>query len=260
MRISDTSSRPGDEPGQVIPRHVAIIMDGNNRWARSRSLPGPVGHRAGVEAVRGVLRACRRHGVEVLTLFAFSSENWGRPQPEVRALLALLSRYLRSEVRELHKDGIRLRFIGQRDRFSERLRRLMLQSEQLTAGNTSATVVIAVDYGGQWDIALAAQKLAQRVLEGSLKPQEITPELMDRNISISDLPRPDLCIRTGGDARVSNFMLWHFAYTELYFTNTLWPDFDEVAFAGALADYSRRERRFGLRDAPGLIGQEEASA
>jgi len=227
-------------------------MDGNNRWAKRRGLPGPAGHRAGVEAVRGVLRACREQGVEVLTLFAFSSENWGRPQPEVRALLALLSRYLRNEVRELHKDGIRLRFIGQRSRFSERLRRLMQQSEQLTAGNTQATVVIAVDYGGQWDIAQAAQKLAQRVLDGSLLPAQITPELIDQHISISDLPRPDLCIRTGGDARVSNFMLWHFAYSELYFTNTLWPDFDEKEFACALADYSRRERRFGLRDVPDL--------
>ena len=253
MRISQISSPPIDPTVQVVPHHVAIIMDGNNRWAKRRGLPAPAGHRAGVEAVRGVLRACREQGVEVLTLFAFSSENWGRPQPEVRALLALLSRYLRNEVRELHKDGIRLRFIGQRSRFSERLRRLMQQSEQLTAGNTKATVVIAVDYGGQWDIAQAAQKLAQRVLDGSLQPAQITPELIDQHVSVSDLPRPDLCIRTGGDARVSNFMLWHFAYSELYFTNTLWPDFDEAEFARALADYSRRERRFGLRhDVPDL--------
>ncbi|MCB1699855.1 MAG: di-trans,poly-cis-decaprenylcistransferase [Pseudomonadales bacterium] len=253
MRVSENLSGPASEPGQVIPRHVAIIMDGNNRWAKRRGLPGAAGHRAGVEAVRGMLKACREQGVEVLTLFAFSSENWGRPQPEVRALLALLSRYLRNEVRELHKDGIRLRFIGERIRFSERLRRLMLQSEQLTAANTAATVVIAVDYGGQWDIAQAAQKLARRVLEGSLQPHQITPELIDRNISISDLPRPDLCIRTGGDARISNFMLWHFAYSELYFTNTLWPDFDAIEFANALSDYSRRERRFGVRETtPGL--------
>jgi undecaprenyl diphosphate synthase len=260
MQISDKSSRPVDAVAPVIPRHVAIIMDGNNRWAKRRGLPGAAGHRAGVEAVRGVLRACRQHGVEVLTLFAFSSENWGRPQPEVRALLALLSRYLRNEVRELHKDGICLRFIGERSRFSERLQRLMQQSEQFTAGNSDATVVIAVDYGGQWDIAQAAQKLAQRVLEGSLLPSQITPELIDRHVSISDLPRPDLCIRTGGDARVSNFMLWHFAYSELYFTNTLWPDFNEVEFAGALADYSRRERRFGLRDDRGLGAGGGASA
>jgi undecaprenyl diphosphate synthase len=259
MQISDISPS-GDALAPAIPRHVAIIMDGNNRWAKRRGLPGPAGHRAGVEAVRGVLRACREHGVEVLTLFAFSSENWGRPQPEVRALLALFSRYLRSEVRELHEDGIRLRFIGERIRFSERLRRLMLQSEQMTAANTGATVVIAVDYGGQWDIAQAAQKLAQRVKEGSLQPREITAELIDRNVSVSDLPKPDLCIRTGGDARVSNFMLWQFAYSELYFTNTLWPDFDEAEFAKALADYSLRERRFGLRDAPGLIAPDGTHA
>ena len=252
MNTGDNTATAVQIPGQVIPRHVAIIMDGNNRWAKRRGLPGPAGHRAGVEAVRGVLRACQQHGVEVLTLFAFSSENWGRPKPEVRALLALLSRYLRSEVKDLHKDGIRLRFIGQRRRFSDRLRRLMQQSEQLTAGNTQSTLVIAVDYGGQWDIAQATQQLALQVSGGTLLPEQITPELIDKNISISDLPRPDLCIRTGGDARVSNFMLWHFAYTELYFTNTLWPDFDETEFARALADYSSRERRFGLRES-GLL-------
>jgi undecaprenyl diphosphate synthase len=237
----------------VIPRHVAIIMDGNNRWAKRNGVSGPTGHRAGVEAVRGVLRACKHHGVEVLTLFAFSSENWGRPVPEVRALLALLSRYLRNEVRELHKDGIRIRFIGERSRLSQRQQNLMQQSESLTRDNTGATVVIAVDYGGQWDIAQATQKLARQVQEGSLQPQDITPELIDRNISISELPRPDLCIRTGGDARISNFMLWHFAYTELYFTDTLWPDFKEPEFARALAEYSLRERRFGLRDPDGLV-------
>jgi undecaprenyl diphosphate synthase len=244
----------------VIPRHVAIIMDGNNRWAKRRGVSGPTGHRAGVEAVRGVLRACKHHGVEVLTLFAFSSENWGRPVPEVRALLALLSRYLRNEVRELHKDGIRIRFIGERRRFSQRQQQLMQQSEKLTFGNTGATVVIAVDYGGQWDIAQAAQKLARQVQAGSLQPKDITPELIDRNISISDLPRPDLCIRTGGDARISNFMLWHFAYTELYFTDTLWPDFTEPEFARALAEYSLRERRFGLREPDGLVAGGNSNA
>jgi undecaprenyl diphosphate synthase len=235
-------------------------MDGNNRWARRNGLPGTAGHRAGVEAVRGVLRACRDQGVKVLTLFAFSSENWGRPQPEVRALLALLSRYLRNEVREMHKDGIRLRFIGKRDNFSSALCRLMDQSEQLTADNTVSTVIIALDYGGQWDIAQAAQKLAYQVQAGTLQPADITAQLIDDNVSISDLPRPDLCIRTGGDARISNFMLWHFAYSELYFTNTLWPDFGELEFARALADYSRRERRFGVRDTTGLFeaGSEHA--
>ncbi len=244
-----TSSGPpsGSEPGPVVPRHVAIIMDGNNRWAKRNGVAGPAGHRAGVEAVRGVMRACKKQGVEVLTLFAFSSENWGRPRPEVRALLALLSRYLRNEVSQLNEDGIRLRFIGRRDRFSERLQRLMRQSEHLTAHNTEATVVIAVDYGGQWDIAEAAKQLAAQVQRGELELEEITPESLDARISIAELPRPDLCIRTGGDARISNFMLWHFAYSELYFTDILWPDFGELEFARALADYSRRERRFGLR-------------
>jgi undecaprenyl diphosphate synthase len=259
--VTDTNLSDKDDDGVlVIPRHVAIIMDGNNRWAKRKGISGPTGHRAGVEAVRGILRACKRHGVEVLTLFAFSSENWGRPVPEVRALLALLSRYLRNEVRELHEDGIRVRFIGERRRFSQRQQKLMQQSEELTRGNTDATVVIAVDYGGRWDIAQAAQGLARQVKTGTLQPQDITPELIDRNISISNLPRPDLCIRTGGDARISNFMLWHFAYTELYFTDILWPDFSESEFDRALAEYARRERRFGLREPDGLVSSEDSSA
>ncbi|HEY6130764.1 MAG TPA: polyprenyl diphosphate synthase, partial [Halioglobus sp.] len=159
-----------------------------------------------------------------------------------------------------HKDGIRMRFIGERRRFSQRQQKLMQQSENLTRGNAGATVVIAVDYGGQWDIAQATQKLARQVQQGSLQPQDITPELIDRSISISDLPRPDLCIRTGGDARISNFMLWHFAYTELYFTDTLWPDFSESEFARALAEYSRRERRFGLREPDGLVAGADSNA
>ncbi|QIB66690.1 polyprenyl diphosphate synthase [Kineobactrum salinum] len=240
-------------PGAATPRHVAIIMDGNNRWARRQGLPGHAGHRAGVEAVRGVLRACRHHRVEVLTLFAFSSENWGRPQTEVRALLALLSRYLRSEVRELHKDGVRIRFIGRRDRFSEQLQRLMGNAEHLTRDNRQASVVIAVDYGGRWDIVQAARRLAERVAAGGLQPEAITEQALQEEMSIGDLPAPDLCIRTGGDARISNFMLWDFAYSELYFSNTLWPDFGELEFARALADYARRERRFGLREPDGLV-------
>ncbi len=255
--MSDSPSRKTDSADLVVPRHVAIIMDGNNRWAKRHGVPGPAGHRAGVEAVRGVLRACRDHGVEVLTLFAFSSENWGRPLPEVRALMALLSRYLRNEVRELHEDGIRLRFIGKRERFSPRLQKLMRQSEALTADNTTATCVIAADYGGRWDIAEAAATLARRVRDGKLAADDITPELLGEEISLSDVPPPDLCIRTGGDSRISNFLLWQFAYTELYFTNTLWPDFGELEFARALADYSRRERRFGLRQ-PGEAAAGEA--
>ncbi len=167
--------------------------------------------------------------------------------PEVRALLALLHRYLRNEVRELHSDGVRLRFVGERSRFSRRLQHLMQQSEALTAGNTGATVVIAADYGGRWDIAQACRQLAEQVRDGSLTPDEITPDLLSDQLSTAGLPYPDLCIRTGGDTRISNFMLWQFAYSELYFTETLWPDFGELEFARALADYSRRERRFGVR-------------
>lgn len=252
--MSTESSTAGETRQHgIVPRHVAIIMDGNNRWARRRGLSGPAGHRAGVEAVRGVLRACRDHGIRVLTLFAFSSENWGRPQPEVRALLALLSRYLRNEVRQLHTDNIRVRFIGERRHFSDRLRRLMTHAEHLTVGNTGATMVIAVDYGGRWDIARAARHLAERVARGELEPQDIDEQRLGEEVCLSDLPPPDLCIRTGGDARISNFMLWQFAYSELYFSQVLWPDFGELEFARALNDYALRDRRFGLREPDGLV-------
>ncbi|MFT6956954.1 MAG: undecaprenyl diphosphate synthase [Halieaceae bacterium] len=255
---NNTTGASGSD--MVVPHHVAIIMDGNNRWAKREGVVGSAGHRAGVEAVRGVLRACRSQGVQVLTLFAFSSENWGRPQPEVRALLALLSRYLRREVRQLHDDGVRLRFIGERGKFSARLQRLMLQCERLTAENTTATVVIAVDYGGRWDIAQAAQQLAMQVKAGIIEPSDITPARLESCLQSCELPHPDLCIRTGGDARISNFMLWQFAYSELYFTSTLWPDFGELEFARALADYGRRERRFGLREPDGLVSRGDLDA
>jgi undecaprenyl diphosphate synthase len=199
------------------------------------------------------MQACRDQGVEVLTLFAFSSENWGRPRHEVRALLALLSRYLRTEVRQLQDDGVCLRFIGERGRFSVRLQRLMEHAERATANNCEATVVIAVDYGGQWDIASAARRLAERAAAGTLDPAAIDRDLLAGELSLSDLPLPDLCIRTGGDARISNFLLWHFAYSELYFTGTLWPDFGELELARALQDYSSRERRFGRREPDGLV-------
>jgi undecaprenyl diphosphate synthase len=224
-------------------------MDGNNRWAKKKRLPGPAGHSAGVEAVRKVLRACEGYGVEVLTLFAFSSENWERPSAEVNALMQLLSRYLRTEIEELCADGVRLRFIGERGRFTEKLKMQMVEAESRTAANTRTTLAIAVDYGGQWDIANAAKQLAQRVAAGQLEADDISVELLDMETALADLPKPDLCIRTGGDARISNFMLWQFAYSELYFTETLWPDFGELDLARALQDFSRRERRFGRREA-----------
>jgi undecaprenyl diphosphate synthase len=232
----------------MVPQHIAIIMDGNNRWAKQRGLSGSAGHAAGVETVRNVLRACNEHGISVLTLFAFSSENWGRPRPEVRYLLALFTRYLRNETRALHEDGIRIRFIGQRHRFGPRLQMLISEAEELTRNNHDTTLVIAADYGGQWDIAAAARRLATRVAAGEIGPDDVTPALLDSEICLADLPRPDLCIRTGGDHRVSNFMLWQFAYAELYFTETLWPDFSAADLAAAIEDFSRRERRFGRRD------------
>jgi undecaprenyl diphosphate synthase len=223
-------------------------MDGNNRWAKRRNLPGAAGHRAGVEAIRNVLRACNRNKVKVLTLFAFSSENWGRPRSEVRTLLALFSRYLRNETRELHADGIRIRFIGRRNNFSERQQKLMSYAETLTENNVDTTLVIAADYGGQWDISNAVRGLAEQVERGELASADITADMLDERVSLADLPRPDLCIRTGGDHRISNFMLWQFAYSELYFTDTLWPDFGEADLERAIEDFSLRERRFGVRD------------
>jgi undecaprenyl diphosphate synthase len=222
-------------------------MDGNNRWARRAGVPGALGHRAGVETVRKVLEACQSRGISVLTLFAFSSENWGRPETEVRALLALFSRYLRREVDKLCRDGVRLKFVGRRDRFSPRLQRLMQYCESITAANDTATLVLAVDYGGRWDMTQAVQKIAQSVIAGTLTPQDITQASVDAAMSLGGLPKPDLCIRTGGDHRISNFLLWDFAYTEFVFSDVLWPDFDDIELDLALADFAQRDRRFGLR-------------
>jgi undecaprenyl diphosphate synthase len=237
------------------PQHIAIIMDGNGRWASRRGLPVPAGHRAGVEAVRSALKGCKDKGIEVLTLFAFSSENWGRPETEVRALMALLCHYLRREVEQLQRDSVRLRFIGRRDRLSLRLQRLMIRSEEATAANTGATLVLAVDYGGQWDVIDAVRKLASEVAAGTLSADEINSDRFEQTLSLGDLPPPDLCIRTGGDARISNFMLWQLAYTEFYFCEALWPDFDEAALTRAIEDFQSRERRFGLRSGSDIFSE-----
>jgi undecaprenyl diphosphate synthase len=243
-----SDSRVAAEPGlQRLPRHVAIIMDGNNRWARRRGLPGSAGHKAGVECIRGVLAACRRFGIEALTLFAFSSENWQRPSAEVSALMGLFSTYLTNEVKKLHRDQVRLRFIGSRARLKPALLRKMEQAERLTAANTGATLVIAVDYGGQWDITEMARTLAQRVERGELRATDIDEQLVDSAMALSDLPKPDLLIRTAGEQRISNFLLWQLAYAELYFTDTLWPDFGERDMIAALHAFDQRERRFGGR-------------
>ena len=230
-----------------IPRHVAIIMDGNHRWARARHLPGAAGHRAGARALRPVAERAADVGVEVLTLFAFSTENWNRPRREVRLLVELMKRLLTDDVDELATRGIGVRIIGERGRFSEELQGLMTRAERLTDANTGMQLNLAVSYGGRWDIANAARRLAERVRAGELEPDAIDETLLGEEISMGDVPPPDLCIRTGGDRRISNFLLWQFAYTELYFTETFWPDFDEAALDLAVEDFACRQRRFGRR-------------
>jgi undecaprenyl diphosphate synthase len=249
-------SKPSAENSIHLPRHVAIIMDGNGRWARKRLLPRVAGHQAGVDAVRGVVESCAKKGIKVLTLFAFSSENWRRPPSEVGLLMELFLQTLKREVKRLHSNNVRLRVIGERTAFDPKLQLRIAEAEETTRNNTGLTVVIAANYGGRWDIAQAARSLAQKVEAGQLKSADITSEMLDQHLSMSDLPEPDLFIRTGGEQRVSNFLLWQLAYTELYFTDTLWPDFLGAAFDDALLSFSKRQRRFGrtgdqVEQAPG---------
>ena len=228
-----------------LPRHIAIIMDGNGRWARQRGLPRVAGHRAGVEAVRRTVAECTKRGVEALTLFAFSSENWRRPKTEVKLLMELFVSSLQQEIRRMHENNVRLRVIGDRSAFNEKLQRCIADAEATTRENTGLTLVIAANYGGRWDIAQAARALARRVASGALNPEAITSEALQAELCLRDLPEPDLFIRSGGEQRISNFLLWQLAYTELYFTECLWPDFDAQAFESALNAYVQRERRFG---------------
>lgn len=228
-----------------VPRHVAIIMDGNNRWARKRLMPGVAGHKAGVDAVKAAIEVCAEEGVEVLTLFAFSSENWRRPEDEVGALMELFLGALRREVRRLRENDIRLRIIGDRSRFTPELRKAMHDAEALTQGCQRLTLVVAANYGGQWDIAQAARQLAVRVAEGQLDAGSISEAHLQACLSTAEWPLPDLCIRTGGERRISNFLLWQLAYAELYFSDLFWPDFKQDALREALADFARRQRRFG---------------
>ena len=238
-------SKAKQEASALVPRHVAIIMDGNNRWAKKRLLPGVAGHKAGVDAVRAVIEVCAEAGVEVLTLFAFSSENWQRPAEEVGALMELFLSALRREARKLKENAISLRIIGDRSRFHPELQAAMREAEQQTAGESRFVLQVAANYGGQWDIAQAAQRLAREVQAGHLQPEDITPGLLQGCLATGDLPLPDLCIRTGGEHRISNFLLWQLAYSELYFSDLFWPDFKHEAMRKALADFSKRQRRFG---------------
>lgn len=232
-------------PARSVPRHVAIIMDGNNRWARKRLLPGVAGHKAGVDAVKAVIEVCAEEGVEVLTLFAFSSENWRRPEAEVGALMELFLGALRREVKRLRENGIRLCIVGDRSRFAPELRQAMLDAEALTVEGRRLTLVVAANYGGQWDIAQAVKKLAGQVLEGQLTLDQIGEPQVEAALSTANWPLPDLCIRTGGERRVSNFLLWQLAYAELYFSDLYWPDFKQEALREAFADFAQRQRRFG---------------
>ncbi len=229
----------------MLPKHIAIVMDGNGRWAKQRRLPRIAGHRAGQEAVRRTVRACAERGIEALTLFAFSSENWRRPEQEVSLLMELFLKALQSEVGDLHKNNIRVRIIGERSAFEAKLQQQMEAAEQLTQANTGLCLVIAANYGGRWDITQAARQIGYRIEHAQLRAEQVTAEVLGSCMALHDLPEPDLFIRTAGEQRISNFLLWQLAYTELYFTDTLWPDFDVPDLEQALAAYASRERRFG---------------
>ncbi len=232
----------------AVPRHIAIIMDGNGRWATQRRLPRVAGHTRGVDAVRACVEACARAGVEYLTLFAFSSENWRRPVEEVSFLMRLFVTALEREIGKLHANGIRLRVIGDLSQFDSRIQDLIRRAETKTAGNTRLTLTIAANYGGRWDILQAARKVAeQAAAEG--RADAIDEQSFAEHLAMAYAPEPDLFIRTGGETRISNFLLWQLAYTELYFTETFWPDFNAETLADAIASYRRRERRFGRTSA-----------
>lgn len=231
--------------GAGVPNHVAIIMDGNGRWAKARGMPRQSGHRAGVTAAREVVEACGKRGVKILTLFTFSSENWKRPKEEVSGLMQLFVEALGKQVKELHKQGIKVRFIGQRDTLSDRLRKKLEQSEELTRNNNRMLLNIALSYGGRWDIVNAARSAIADAQAGHLAAEELDEERFSSYLSLAGQPDPDLFIRTGGETRISNFLLWNLAYTEMVFQDCLWPDFKDSNLDAAMSSFAGRERRFG---------------
>ena len=243
MSLFGVSARTKQESpsSSDVPQHIAIIMDGNGRWAKRRLMPRVAGHRKGVEALRGVIRSCAERGVSHLTVFAFSSENWRRPQEEVTLLMELFMRALENEVARLHENEIRFRVIGDLSGFSERIQVLIRNAEALTRNNTRLTFTVAANYGGRWDIVQAVKKL----MESGTAADEVNEAALTQHLSMAEMPEPDLFIRTGGEQRISNFLLWQLAYTELHFTDALWPDFDAAALDAAIASYRTRERRFG---------------
>jgi len=229
----------------VIPAHIAIIMDGNGRWAKARGLPRIAGHRRGAEAVRASIESAIKYGVRYLTLYSFSSENWKRPAEEVSDLMGLLRRYLRSEIAELHQNGVRLRVIGERADLSNDMVELIEDCESRTAGNTRLDLIIALSYGGRSEIANAVKQIAQKAINGEISTDQVDEELLGQYLETADIPDPDLLIRTSGEQRISNFLLWQLAYAEFLFLDILWPDFNEQEFANAISEFSRRDRRFG---------------
>jgi undecaprenyl diphosphate synthase len=230
----------------ALPRHIAIIMDGNGRWAQARGLPRHAGHRAGIKPVRMAVETCGELRIEALTLFAFSSENWRRPADEVGRLMELFVQALNDEIEELHRNAVRLRFIGDRRMLSVRLQARLNEAEDRTRANTGLNLVVAVGYGGRWDIVQAARALAQRCLSGATNAETIDEAAFARELALGELPDPDLFIRTGGEQRVSNFLLWNLAYTELYFSDVLWPDFGRSELQAAIDYFAERQRRFGM--------------
>jgi len=239
--MTHTSSTQAIPDVQGVPRHIAIIMDGNGRWATRRFLPRVAGHVKGVEAVRGIVEACVKRGVEYLTLFAFSSENWRRPAEEVSLLMRLFVTALEREVSKMHANDIRLKVVGDLSRFDDKLREMINEAERKTANNKRMTVTVCANYGGRWDIMQATGKM----VAANPGVTEFTEEMLAPHLSMAYAPEPDLFIRTGGEERISNFLLWQLAYSELYFTDTFWPDFDDEKLGEAIASYARRERRFG---------------
>ena len=256
--IAMSTKSASANPANPSPRHLAVIMDGNGRWAERRRRPRMIGHRAGARAVNVCIDFCLDKGIEALTLFAFSSENWGRPEEEVGALMKLFMNALEREVDELDRRGVRVRFIGERERFSASIVERMDAAETQTAGNQQLQLTIAASYGGRWDIARAARSLATDVASGLIAPDAIDEAAMAGRMALAELPAPDLFIRTGGDIRISNFLLWQLAYTELWFTDLLWPELDAATLERALEDYARRQRRFGLTGAQ-TVGHGQAA-
>jgi undecaprenyl diphosphate synthase len=237
-------------PEFAVPRHVAIIMDGNGRWAAARGLPRSEGHRRGVEALRRTVRAAGDIGIGILTIFSFSAENWTRPPAEIRDLMGLLRLFIRNDLAELHRSGVHVRVIGERDDLDPEIRGLLEEAEELTQNNDKLTLVVAFNYGARQEIARAARRLAAAVATGRLLPEAITADSLSTCLDAPDLPDPDLIIRTSGEQRLSNFLLWQAAYSELVFVPTYWPDFDRSVLEAAITEYRRRERRFG-----GLVAQ-----